>query len=319
MKSQSLWLVKKNKPKILLSDIEYKKNNKSVLVKTLYTGISKGTEKLVTNGKVHQSQFNVMRCPFQEGEFNFPIKYGYINVGQIIDGPASIVGKVIFTLTPHQTFFEISIKNINFVKNNNVKKYLLTANMETAINIFWDTQANKKDKILIVGLGSVGLLTAYYFRLKGYKNLYVTDLNSQKKKIAKKLRLNFVEFKKVDNFDSIVNTTSSYNVLNDSLAKLNLDGKLIEASWYGNKTGKLNLGNEFHSKRLKIISSQVSNIPTHMKKKHNYKTRLKIAIGALNKDEIMILINSNSNFKDLENDYTSILNNENIIIHAIKY
>jgi hypothetical protein len=83
--------------------------------------------------------------------------------------------------------------------------------------------------------------------------------------------------------------------------------------------GKLSLGNEFHSKRLKIISSQVSNIPAHMKKKHNYKTRLKIAIDALSKDEIMILINSNSKFKNLENDYISILNNENIIIHAIKY
>jgi hypothetical protein len=83
--------------------------------------------------------------------------------------------------------------------------------------------------------------------------------------------------------------------------------------------GKLSLGNEFHSKRLKIISSQVSNIPAHMKKKHNYKTRLKIAIDALSKDEIMILINSNSNFKNLENDYISILNNENVIIHAIKY
>ena len=222
MKSQSLWLVKKNKPKILFNDIEYKKNNKSVLVKTLYSGISKGTERLVADGKVHKSQFSIMRCPFQEGDFNFPIKYGYINVGQIIDGPASIVGKIIFTLSPHQTFFEISIKNINFIKNSNVKKYLLTANMETAVNIFWDTQANKKDKILIVGLGSVGLLTAYYFRLKGYKNLYVTDLNSQKKKIAKKLKLNFIEFKKVNNFDSIVNTTSSYNVLNDSFAKLNL-------------------------------------------------------------------------------------------------
>ena len=319
MKSQSLWLVKKNKPKILLTNIAYKKNNKSVLVKTLYSGISKGTEKLVTNGNVHLNQFSVMRCPFQEGDFNFPIKYGYINVGQIIDGPPSIVGKVVFTLSPHQTFFEISIKNINFIKNSNVKKYLLTANMETAVNIFWDTQANKKDKILIVGLGSVGLLTAYYFRLKGYKNLYVTDLNLHKKKIAKKLNLNFIEFKKVDNFDSIVNTTSSYNVLNDSFAKLNLDGKFIEASWYGNKIGKLNLGNEFHSKRLKIISSQVSNIPVHMKKKHNYKSRLKIAIDALSNDEIMILVNSNSKFNNLENDYISILNNKNIIIHAIKY
>ena len=319
MKSQSFWLVKKNKPKILINDIKYKKNNKSVLVKTLYSGISKGTERLVADGKVHKSQFSIMRCPFQEGDFNFPIKYGYINVGQIIEGPSSIIGKTIFTLSPHQTIFEISIKNINFIKNNKVKKYLLTANMETAVNIFWDSQTNKKDKILIIGLGSVGLLTAYYFSLKGYKNLYVTDLNINKKKIAKKLNLNFINYAKADNLDCIINTTSSYNVLNNSFAKLNLDGKIIEASWYGNKMGNLSLGNEFHSKRLKIISSQVSNIPAHMKKKHNYKTRLKIAIDALSKDEIMILINSNSKFKNLENDYISILNNENIIIHAIKY
>ena len=223
MKSQSLWLIKKNKPKILTNDIEYKQNNKSVLVRTLYSGISKGTEKLVANGNVHKSQLSIMKCPFQEGDFNFPIKYGYINVGKIIDGPSSILGKTIFSLSPHQTIFEISIKNIHFIENKNIKKYLLTANMETAVNIFWDSQAIKKDKILIVGLGSVGLLTAYYFTLNGYKNLYVTDLNKNKKRIAKKL-------------------------------KLNLDGKLIEASWYGNKIGKLNLGNEFHSKRLKIIS-----------------------------------------------------------------
>ena len=319
MKSQSFWLIKKNKPKILTNDIEYKQNNKSVLVRTLYSGISKGTEKLVANGNVHKSQFSIMKCPFQEGDFNFPIKYGYINVGKIIDGPSSIVGKTIFSLSPHQTIFEISIKNIHFIENKNIKKYLLTANMETAVNIFWDTQAIKKDKILIIGLGSVGLLTAYYFSLKGYKNLYVTDLNINKKKIAKKLKLNFINYTKADNLDCIINTTSSYNVLNNSFAKLNLDGKIIEASWYGDKMGKLSLGNEFHSKRLKIISSQVSNIPAHMKKKHNYKTRLKIAIDALSNDLIMSLVNSNSKFENLEKDYISILNNENIIMHGIKY
>ena len=319
MNSQSFWLIKKNKPKILTNYIEYKQNNKSVLVRTLYSGISKGTEKLVANGNVDKSQFSIMKCPFQEGNFNFPIKYGYINVGKIIDGPSSILGKTIFSLSPHQTIFEISIKNIHFIENKNIKKYLLTANMETAVNIFWDSQANKKDKILIVGLGSVGLLTAYYFTLNGYKNLYVTDLNKNKKRIAKKLKFNFVEFTKVDNFDCIVNTTSNYNVLNESFTKLNLDGKLIEASWYGDKIGKLNLGNEFHSKRLKIISSQVSNIPAHMKKKHNYKSRLKVAIDALSNNEVMTLINSNSIFKILEKDYISILNNENIIIHSIKY
>ena len=66
MKSQSLWLIKKNKPKILSKDIYYKKNDKTVLVKTLYSGVSKGTETLVTSGKVHKSQFEIMKCPFQK-------------------------------------------------------------------------------------------------------------------------------------------------------------------------------------------------------------------------------------------------------------
>ena len=176
MKSQSLWLIKKNKPKILSKDIYYKTNDKTVLVKTLYSGVSKGTETLVTSGKVHKSQFEIMKCPFQDGSFSFPIKYGYINIGQIIDGPKSLIGKKIFTLFPHQTVFEISISNINFIKHKNEKKYLLTANMETAVNIFWDSQAKKNDSILIIGLGSVGLLTAYFFKLQGYKNLYVSDI-----------------------------------------------------------------------------------------------------------------------------------------------
>ena len=319
MKSQSFWLIKKNKPKIISSDIFYKKNSKSVLVKTLYSGISKGTEKLVANGKVNFTQFDIMRCPLQEGSFDFPIKYGYINIGEIINGPKFLIGKNIFTLSPHQSIFKISLNNINVIKSKNIKKYLLTANMETAVNIFWDSQTKKNNKILIIGLGSVGLLTAYYFKLRGYKNLYVTDINTNKRKISNKLNLNFVNFSKVKNLDCIINTTSSYEILNNCFTKLNLDGKVVEASWYGQSYGKLNLGNEFHSKRLKIISSQVSNIPPHMKKTHTYKSRLKIAIDSLSDDKLMCLINSTSKFENLEKDYISILNNKNIIMHAVKY
>ena len=231
-----------------------------------------------------------MRCPFQDGNFSFPIKYGYINIGEIIDGPISLTGKKIFTLFPHQTVFEISTKNINLIKNKNAEKYLLTANMETAVNIFWDSQAKKNDRILIVGVGSVGLLTAYFFKLKGYKNLYVSDVNLSKKSIAKRLNLNFIHYNKINNLDCIINTTSNYDVLNNSFTKLKLDGKIIEASWYGEKVAKLNLGNEFHSKRLRIISSQVANIPLHMQKKHNYRSRLKIAINVLNDDLSLIHI-----------------------------
>ena len=319
MKTHSLWLIKKNKPKIISKSLNYKNNNKSVLIKTIYSGISKGTESLVANGRIDKSQFQVMKSPFQEGGFNFPIKYGYINVGEIIDGPSKMLGRKIFSLSPHQTFYEIAINSLNFLKNKDIKKYLLTANMETAINIFWDSQSKKKDTILVVGLGSVGFLTAYFFKLRGFKNIKVTDINLNKKKIAKILGLQFVNFNNTKNIDCVINTTSSYEILNRSLTKLNLDGRIVEASWYGSKVGKINLGNEFHSKRIKIISSQVSNIPLHMKSKHNYKSRLKIAIDALSSSKIMILINSSSKFNNLDNEYISILKDQNIIMHSVEY
>ena len=319
MKSQSLWLIKKNKPQILSKAINYKKNDKTVLIKTIFSGISKGTENLVAKGMVDKKQYNIMKSPFQEGSFSFPVKYGYINVGEIIDGPSKLIGKKAFSLSPHQTYFIINIKSLNFLKNSNLQKYLLTANMETAINIFWDSHSKKNNKILIIGLGSVGLLTAYFFKLKGFKKINVTDINEEKKKIAKTLGLNFVNFNKINNCDCIINTTSNYEVLNTSMNKLNIEGKIIEASWYGSKKGELNLGNDFHSKRLKIISSQVSNIPLHMQKKYNFKSRLKIAIDALNNNKVLHLINSSSKFMNLEKDYISILNDPNIIMHLVEY
>ena len=319
METYSLWLEKKNKPVIRKKKIAYKTNNKTVLIKTLYTGISKGTEKLVTEGMVDKEQYQLMRCPFQEGSFSFPIKYGYINIGQVIDGPKKYLNKKIFCLYPHQTIFEIEIDRIKILKKQNIKKYLLTANMETAINIFWDTQAEKKDKIVIVGMGTIGLLTAHYFKSKKYKNVFVTDTNKKKIKYSKLLKLNFINLEKVDKPNIIINTTSNYDILEKSLKLLDLDGKFIEASWYGNKQTKISLGGYFHSKRLKIISSQVSNIPKFMKDKYDYKTRLDIAIRALADDKLIKLINHESKFNNINKEYISILNDPNTLMHAIKY
>ncbi len=320
METYSLWLKNENKAIIKKKILSYKKNSKTVLVKTLYSGISKGTERLVASGSISKDQFDIMKSPFQEGSFSFPIKYGYINVGKIVEGPKKYLNKNTFCLYPHQSLFKIDINNVNILKGNgDIRKYLLTANMETAINIFWDTQAKLNNKILIVGMGSVGILTAYYYKLLKFKNVFITDINIKKKKFANILGLKFINFKKIKDLDVIINTTSNYDVLNQSLNKLNLEGKFIEASWYGNKKGHINLGGNFHSKRLKIIGSQVSNIPKYLSKKYDYKKRLNLAIYALSNNQLLKLINTESDFKDLEKDYISILNNPESIMHAIKY
>ena len=319
MKSYSLWIDKKKQAKIYQKKLVYNKNNKTVLVKTIYSGISKGTEKLVSSKSVSKDQFELMKAPFQEGSFNLPIKYGYINVGNIIDGPRKYINKKIFSLYPHQDLYEISIQNLIFLPKGNLRKYILTANMETAINIFWDTQSKSNNKILIVGLGSVGLLTAFFFKINGYKNVYVFDNNKNKRKIANYLGLNFIDIRKIEKIDVAINTTANYKVLNSLMEKLSIEGKIVEASWYGKNKGEVSLGGYFHSKRLKIISSQVSKIPKYMKNKYDFEGRLKLAIKSLKNSKLEKLITSESNFFDLEKDYYKILQNKDTIMHLVKY
>ena len=319
MKSYSLWIDKKKQAKIYQKKLVYNKNNKTVLVKTIYSGISKGTEKLVSSKSVSKDQFELMKAPFQEGSFNLPIKYGYINVGNIIDGPRKYINKKIFSLYPHQDLYEISIQNLIFLPKGNLRKYILTANMETAINIFWDTQSKSNNKILIVGLGSVGLLTAFFFKINGYKNVYVFDNNKNKRKIANYLGLNFIDIRKIEKIDVAINTTANYKVLNSLMEKLSIEGKLVEARWYGKNKGEIALGVYFHSKRLKIISSQVSKIPKYMKNKYDFEGRLKLAIKSLKNSKLEKLITSESNFFDLEKDYYKILQNKDTIMHLVKY
>ena len=319
MKSYSLWIDKKKQPKIYQKKLVYNKNNKTVLVKTIYSGISKGTEKLVSSKSVSKDQFELMKAPFQEGSFNLPIKYGYINVGNIIDGPKKYINKKIFSLYPHQDLYEISIQNLIFLPKGNLRKYILTANMETAINIFWDAQSKSNNEILIVGLGSVGLLTAFFFKINGYKNVCVFDNNKNKRKIANYLGLNFIDIRKIEKIDVAINTTANYKVLNSLMEKLSIEGKIVEASWYGKNKGEVALGGHFHSKRLKIISSQVSKIPKYMKNKYDFEGRLKLAIKSLKNSKLEKLITSESNFFDLEKDYYKILQNKDTIMHLVKY
>ena len=126
METYSLWLKNQNKAIIKKKILSYKKNSKTVLVKTLYSGISKGTERLVASGNISKDQFDIMKSPFQEGSFSFPIKYGYINVGKIVEGPKKYLNKNTFCLYPHQSLFKIDINNLNILKGNgDIRKYLL--------------------------------------------------------------------------------------------------------------------------------------------------------------------------------------------------
>src|SRR5690349_10527154 len=78
-----------------------------VLVRTLRSGVSRGTETLVFRGGVPTGQYDAMRAPFQEGEFPAPVKYGYLSVGEVQRGPEELCGRMVFCLYPHQSAYVV--------------------------------------------------------------------------------------------------------------------------------------------------------------------------------------------------------------------
>src|SRR3954471_17275840 len=89
-----------------------------VLVRTLHSGVSRGTETLVFRGGVPESQHAAMRAPFQEGDFPAPVKYGYLNVGIVEQGPKELVGRTVFCLYPHQTRYVVPVSAVTVVPEN---------------------------------------------------------------------------------------------------------------------------------------------------------------------------------------------------------
>ena len=260
-KTKSYWVDKKNKGYFKSGKIS-SINSGELIVKTLFSGISYGTEKLVHSGKVPNSQKNLMKCPYQEGDFGNDIKYGYINVGKVVDGDKSYLGSNIFSLYPHQDFYKIPYNEVLIIPDKiPLTRCLLIPNLETAINAIWDTLPSAGDRILVIGAGIVGLLTAYLINKIPGVNLFIVDKDSSKSKIAKKLGIKFLDtIPKKFNARFIYECTGDHRVLNSIRNNITVNSTICVLSWYGDKKSEIALGENFFSKRAKLIMSQVSKI-----------------------------------------------------------
>ncbi len=135
MKPLALWIAEAKKAQLLEAQ-----QGDGVAIETLFSGISRGTEKLVFEGRVPFTEHQRMRSPRQEGEFTFPVKYGYCNVGKVLEG--DLAGKLVFALHPHQDSFRAQPEELTLIPDGvPAERAVLAANMETALNILWDSGA----------------------------------------------------------------------------------------------------------------------------------------------------------------------------------
>ena len=254
-----------------------------VTLRALYSGLSRGTERLVSEGRVPFSEFARMRCPHQEGDFPFPVKYGYTLVAQLESGPPGMVGRPVFLLHPHQSALRASITDIHFLPDGlTARRAVLTANMETALNVVWDAGVGPGDKVLVIGGGVLGLLiAALSARIAGVE-VTVSDLNPAREHPARGLGAGFaLPAKAPKDQDVVIHTSASEAGLALALDRAGTEARIVEASWFGDKPVTIPLGEGFHAKRLKIISSQVGMVSPERRVRWTYARRLAMAMNLL--------------------------------------
>ncbi len=265
------------------------------LVRTLASGVSRGTERLVLHGRVPESQWPVMRAPFQQGDFPFPVLYGYAAVGLVERGP--MLGQRVFCLAPHaEAFVAPASMCVPVPDAVPSERAVLAANMETALNICWDAAVLPGERAQVVGAGVVGLLVAALLAPIPGVDLHVQDVDPGRAGLVQALG---ARFGLAGERDVVVHASASEAGLRAALAACGFEGRVVEASWFGDRAVALPLGEAFHAKRLKLVSSQVGAVAAVMRGRRTHRERLSLALSLLDDARLDALLGPMLRFCEL--------------------
>ena len=272
-----------------------------VLVRTLRSGVSRGTETLVFRGGVPASQYAAMRAPFQDGDFPGPVKYGYLSVGVVEQGPPQLRGRTVFCLYPHQSAYVVSAGAVVVVPDDvPPARAVLAGTVETAVNALWDAGPLIGDRITVVGAGMVGCSVARLLaRIPGVE-VTLVDVDPTRADVATALGAAFeLPAEATGGRDLVVHTSATSAGLQRSLDLLAPEGTVLDLSWYGDAEVHLWLGGAFHSGRLRIRASQVGVVAAARRETRSTADRLALALDLLRDPAFDALITGESRFDEL--------------------
>lgn len=317
----AFWLASPGEGELRETAIEAPKSGE-VRVKALYSGISRGTESLVFHGRVPESEYARMRAPFQQGEFPAPVKYGYASVGVVEAGDAHLQGQTVFCLHPHQDSYNVPAESVRpLPKGLAPERAVLAANMETAINGFWDAEVTLGERVTVVGAGVVGSLVAYLCSQLPGVEVQLVDINAKRALFAQRFAMHFAtpEHAKAEQ-DCIIHASGHPDGLACALELAGPEGRIVEMSWFGEQPVTLPLGGAFHSQRLTLRASQVGQLPTRMRPRWDYARRLDLALTLLQDERLDALISGESDFADLPHRAAEIFSAESgVLCHRVRY
>ncbi len=293
-----------------------------VLVRTLRSAISRGTETLVFRGGVPESQYAAMRAPFQEGDFPGPVKYGYLNIGVVEHGPPELQGRTVFCLYPHQTAYVVPARSVVVVPDGvPADRAVLAGTVETAVNALWDAAPLVGDRVTVVGGGMVGCCVARLLGQIPGAQVTLVDVDPSRADVAAALGVDFaLPADAADGRDLVVHTSATSAGLQQSLELLAPEGTVIDLSWYGDAEVTLSLGGAFHSRRLGLRASQVGVVAPARRRNRTTTDRLALALDLLRDAAFDALLTGVSRFDELPEVMARLASGElPALCHVITY
>jgi len=318
--ASALWYCGPGKVEIRQENVAPPKGDE-IRVRALYSAISRGTEALVFGGKVPQSEFERMRAPFMAGDFPFPVKYGYATVGRIESGKG-LRGKTVFTLHPHQSVFNIPVSAVvELPEGLPPQRAVLAANMETALNAVWDAAPGPSDRIAVVGAGVVGALVAFLCGHLPGADVKLVDINPRRAELAKAFGVGFAGPADAEgDCDLVVHASGSPDGLRTAIELAGEEATVLEMSWYGDTPVNAMLGGSFHSRRLRLVSSQVGKVAPSHRARWTHGRRLAAAIALLQDPRLDALLAPAIRFADVAKRLPGILDaGSGILCQPIAY
>jgi threonine dehydrogenase-like Zn-dependent dehydrogenase len=293
-----------------------------VLVRTVCSGISRGTETLVFRGAVPPDQYTAMRAPFQEGDLPGPVKYGYLNVGTVEQGPAELRGRTVFCLYPHQTAYVVPVSAVTVVPEDvPPARAVLAGTVETAVNALWDAAPLLGDRVTVVGAGMVGCCVARLLSTFPATQVTLVDVDPGRAEVAAALGVDFaLPADAVGDRDLVVHTSATSAGLQRSLELLAPERTVVDLSWYGDQEVRLSLGGAFHSGRLGIRASQVGTLSPARAGTRTSAERLALALELLRDPAFDVLLSGRSRFRELPDVMTGLAAGRlSALCHTISY
>jgi threonine dehydrogenase-like Zn-dependent dehydrogenase len=279
-----------------------------VLVRTLYSGVSRGTESIIFTGRVPSTEHSRMRAPFQDGEFPAPVKYGYLNVGVVQRGRADLLGRTVFCLYPHQTAYVVPATAVTVVPDGvPPKRAVLAGTVETAVNALWDAAPLVGDRVAVIGAGMVGCCVARLLARFPAVDVTLVDVDPRRAVTAHALGVAFAGPDEAPrDRDLVVHASATAAGLQLALDLLRPEGTVLDVSWYGDKPVELQLGGAFHALRLTVRSSQVGLMSPARRSSRTSADRLSLALDLLRDDAFDAVLAGSTPFRSLPQLMTSL-------------